>query len=208
MDISMVVEQRLIPLFCTLTGYGFRIKAETRCSLKKLLCGGLGIEENYLKDRIQTVFLNGKAVDDTETAIVTPGATVALSAAMPGLVGATFRKGGFYAPMRREISHDRAESDEASSGAKLELKLFNLIQKELGPIFLNRGIDTRAADLGEFLHRNKETIFPGLEQTAINGATVPKDRIFQMEFEAGDVFLQVKAVSHFDAGEPVAEHSA
>ena len=90
--------------FFPLLQQGFTVRARTGCSIRELLCGQFGIDPDYLKQRITTIFLNGKAIDDPESSRVADGATLALSAAMPGLVGATMRRGGYYAAMRGAIA--------------------------------------------------------------------------------------------------------
>ena len=60
----------------------------------------LGISESYLNERVQTIFLNGRAVDDLFGEVVGNNSTIALSAAMPGLAGAVFRKGGMLSSLR------------------------------------------------------------------------------------------------------------
>ena len=64
----------------------------------------LEIPAEYVENRIQTIFLDGKAVDDLGEAKVRDGSILALSAAMPGLVGATLRRGGAFASLRRSIT--------------------------------------------------------------------------------------------------------
>lgn len=114
-----------------------------RCPVGDFLTGELGIDPAYIRDRIATVFLDGSVVDDLTTAIVRPGSTLTLSAAMPGLVGATLRRGGFYSAMRSEISWKAAdgERDEADGPpGTVRLKLFNTVLREIGPAVLRRGV--------------------------------------------------------------------
>jgi hypothetical protein len=96
----MCLEDELIPRFFQLLQQGFAVKVQAGCSVKTLLCEQLGLSPEYLEERIQTIFLDGRPVDDVNSAIIEDGSTLALSAAMPGLAGATLRKGGYYAPMR------------------------------------------------------------------------------------------------------------
>lgn len=113
------------------------------CSIQDYLTEELGLDSAYVRDRIATVFLDGMVVDDLQKAVLRPGSTLTLSAAMPGLVGATLRRGGFYARMRSEISwadsRDASRSSAAPSGL-VRVKLFNLILREVGPALLGRGI--------------------------------------------------------------------
>ena len=126
--------------FVGLLNGGFMIKARTGESVQTLLCDRLGLDKSYFDERIQTLFLNSKPVDDPATAAVKNNAVLALSAAMPGLVGATFRKGGKYRWMRGSISHPDDSDMTAGNTGWVTVKLFNLILKELGPFFLEAGV--------------------------------------------------------------------
>jgi len=114
-----------------------------RCSVQDFLTGQLGIDPAYVRDRIATVFVDGSVVDDLETATLRPGSTLTLSAAMPGLVGATLRKGGFYSAMRSEISwkaDDTVRQRLDGPPDTIRLKLFNTVLREIGPTLLVRGV--------------------------------------------------------------------
>ena len=103
--LSLTVEEDLLPRFCLLTGGGFIVGIDTGCSIQELLSGQLCVPADYVDNRIQTIFLDGKAVDEPKIAKVRPGSTIALSAAMPGIAGIMLRRGSPYAPMRSQISH-------------------------------------------------------------------------------------------------------
>ncbi len=82
---------------------GFGLKIRVGMSVETTLTREFGLDSDLL-DKIQTVFLDGKAVDDLESTLVRDGSILALSAAMPGLVGATLRRGSYYAAMRSQIT--------------------------------------------------------------------------------------------------------
>jgi hypothetical protein len=129
--------------FSTLLQRGVFCPLATRCSVQDFLTGHLGIGPDYVRDRIATVFVDGSVVDDLETATLRPGSTLTLSAAMPGLVGASLRKGGFYAAMRSEISwkgDDEAREPLDGPPNTIRLKLFNTVLREIGPALLRRGV--------------------------------------------------------------------
>jgi hypothetical protein len=86
------------------------VTAGTR--LTDFLLISLEIPRADLEERVQTIFLDGRPVDDPATAVMGPGSVVALSASLPGLVGATMRKGGTYASLRSSISHTEAAREE------------------------------------------------------------------------------------------------
>ncbi|MBP7604371.1 MAG: hypothetical protein KBA15_10605 [Spirochaetes bacterium] len=134
---------RFFPLFQE----GVVLETETGGSVREFLCSTLGIDEGYVEGRISTIFLNSKPVDDLDTSIVDDGSVLALSAAMPGLVGATMRRGGYYAAMRSAISYHPGEAHAAARQGRVRLKLFNMILEEIGPSLLASGVIARADTL-------------------------------------------------------------
>ena len=135
-----VLSGAITSCFTQLFSKGVNIRVSLPCNLDELLCEQVGISTDYLEERIQTVFLDGQPVDDVKHAFVGNGATIALSAAMPGLVGAVLRKGGYFAGLRDSITfHCETENQEACWGL-VTVKLFNMTTRELGPLLLKHGI--------------------------------------------------------------------
>lgn len=112
------------------------------------------LDKRYIEERIQTTFLNFKPVDNFNTAIVNDGSTIALSAAMPGLVGATMRKGGRYAALRLEISQKKEGACFSADSGSVTVKMFNMIVKEIGPLVLKNGFFFSGKTLMEHLKGN------------------------------------------------------
>jgi hypothetical protein len=137
--IILELEKDLHSRFAPVFSKGVDVKACLNVSIREFVCGQLGIEERYLENRIQTIFLDGKPVDDYNTAIIRDGSMLALSAAMPGLVGAIMRRGGHFAAMRREITHGGEDSAACDPEGTVTIKLFNLTVKEIGPVLLKYG---------------------------------------------------------------------
>jgi hypothetical protein len=129
-----------LPAFRTLFQLGVGVSIQTGTSLEDLLCCQWQIDRAYVMNRISTLFLDGKPVDDLPAAVVRDGATLALSGAMPGLIGATMRRGGVLASFRSGITYCSANETSQSGSGRITLKLFNLLIDELGPGFLTRGI--------------------------------------------------------------------
>lgn len=140
-----------MPFTGRLFGQGVGLTADLGCTVKVLLCDQIGIASEYLAQRIQTIFLNGRPVDDEAGAVVTNGDVLALSAAMPGLVGTMLRKGGHLAAMRARLSHRRAATEAGRARGRFTLKLFNMIAGEVGPGLLHRGVIARVADVIEII---------------------------------------------------------
>ena len=191
--LCLFVKVELVPIFFQLLGHGFKVNVQTGCSIKELLCNQLGIDEDYLSARIQTIFLNARVVDDVKSAIVTEGSVLALSGAMPGLVGAILRSGGMYAGMRSQISHDVSEARPPKGSAPITLKLWNLVVKELGPTFLQNGIIIKGEALQEFIERRVDDLKIKCLAVELNGKPVEIDNLRNADWKTKSVFLQVKS---------------
>jgi hypothetical protein len=189
--LSLQVNPKLIPLFFQLLGQGFSVDTHSGVTVKDLLCKQLGIHEDYLAQRIQTIFLNAKVVDDVNTAIVAEGSTLALSGAMPGLVGAILRGGGYYAAMRNQLSHMEAELSSQAQSAKITLKLMNLVAKELGPIFLQQGIWLKGQTLWEFIECRMDDLKTGCMVCELDRKPIEFTSLTGIDWRDDMVLLQV-----------------
>ncbi len=143
-----------LPLFYSLLEKGIVLPANTGCTLRSFLCGQLGLADDYLDQRVQTLFLDARPVDDVDTAVVKDGSTLALSAAMPGLLGATMRKGGRYAAFRKDISQHADECGICETSGRVTVKLFNMVAKEIGDGLLEAGVEVDGKDLARLVERN------------------------------------------------------
>lgn len=154
-----VLESNSLHCFFEFLQKGFFVRVVTGKSIKHMLCDQFGLQPDYAVNRIKTIFYDGKPVDDMETAIVRDGSTLAFSAAMPGLVGATFRSGGELSPFRSTISYrpDTGQTSDSKQGVVF-IKLFNLLVPEMGPAFLHKGILIEKSLLDSFL-KNQSTDF-------------------------------------------------
>jgi len=191
--VSLTLEKTLIPIFYQLLSKGFIIHTRTGCTIKDLLCGQLGIKDDYLEERIQTIFLDNKTVDDVDSAVIQEGSILALSAAMPGVLGATLRKGGRYAPMRRQISQDKDIPSDVHKKGEVTIKLFNLIARELGPLFLEQGIRVKGEDFFDITARNEKVFMTGCKKAIRDGNDIDPEKLMEVEWKGKTVFLQIKS---------------
>ena len=192
-NLSLTLEKTLIPIFYQLLSKGFTIPAQTGCTIKELLCGQLGIKDDYHEERIQTIFLDNKTVDDVDSAVIGKGSTLSLSAAMPGLLGATLRKGGWYAPMRKQISHDADMVADTGNKDEVTIKLFNLIVRELGPLFFQQGIQVNGQDFIDIVARNENVFMAGCKQAVKDGNDITPETFMEVEWKGKRVLLQIKS---------------
>jgi hypothetical protein len=190
--ISLTVEAGLIPAFSQLLQNGFWIKGYVGCSIKSFLCEQFGLSPEYLEKRIQTIFLDGDVIDDVEKATVEDGATLSLSAAMPGLAGAVLRKGGYYAAMRDQISCKEEQSSAPGQAGKVLIKLFNMPLQELGPIFLEHGIWVESDKFKDALKARADDFQRGCREVLADGRQFGIEQFWEMDWGKGDIFLQVK----------------
>ena len=193
-SIELHLAPPLLSIFFPLLMAGVEVGVETGCSVKALLTEQFGISADYLSSRITTIFLNSKAVDNTATALIHDGAILALSGAMPGLVGATMRSGGYYAAMRGAMTYREEGEETGTRAGRIRLKLFNLLLEELGPRVLRRGILLSAERLQEFLTAQPDTFRP--LGCWVEGRPVPIERLQQTEFSVAPD-QQVKLQVHF-----------
>jgi hypothetical protein len=193
--ISLTVKPDRMSLFSSLLGQGFTLKSRTGISVRNLLCHQIGVSDDYLDQRIQTIFLDGKVVDNVDTAVIRQGSSLALSAAMPGLAGAVLRRGGAYAAMRSQISHKNNTADDSAENGTVLLKLFNLVALELGPLFLKQGIWIAGKNLGNFFQRVPEFFWDGCLTVKIDGRFQDIRKIPLMEWRQEQVFLKLKLES-------------
>jgi hypothetical protein len=147
------------------------------------------LDRDYVAARVTTIFLDSKPVDDVTTATVRDGATIALSGAMPGLVGATMRRGGYYAAMRGTISHADSATESGGRIGTVRIKLFNLLLPELGPTLLRRGVLIAAPSLADFLGSRTDTFWQGCSAALCNGTPVGPAFLF-----SGEPFMDVETV--------------
>ena len=124
-------------------------------SVRDFLTCVLGLDPDYIRNRIQSLFLDGKPVDDYDKAHVHDGSRLALSSALPGLVGATLRQGGLLASFRNTITYQETTS-AAGGNSLVHVKLFNLIMDEMGPVLLQKGVLVKASVLRDFLAENQD----------------------------------------------------
>lgn len=154
--LGVVCERSRLAAFNGLLQSGVTVPIRAGSSVLSFLTDQLGIAPSEVEARITTVFLDGKVVDALDAAVLQDRSRLALSAALPGLVGATMRRSGTYSVMRSEITW-AAAGDQGELGAvgTIQLKLFNLLIDALGPAVLRHGVVLDAAEVTRLLGRRR-----------------------------------------------------
>lgn len=158
--------------FTELFQKGCVLHVRAGATIREIVTGPLRIQHNYLDNRIKTIFLNGQAVDNVEDARVGRDAVLSLSASMPGFVGAALRKGGFYAAMRGEITHCKDQIVLGGETAKITVRLYNIVARELGPRLLRSGIQFPLSELLAFFTARSEYFWRACRAVMVNNLEV------------------------------------
>jgi hypothetical protein len=191
MNISFSINQEILPAFFGILRKGIKVEGNVGLSLGDFLRMEMGMSPEYIEGRIQTIFLNGRPVDNVEAAVVEDGDTLALSASMPGLVGVTMRKGGHLAGFRSEISYDETKKVRGPGRGTVLIKLFNLLAKEMAPLFLEHGVIVEGEDLYRFLNSQNEPSRAELKSIEIDGKGAEIEKLEEIDWAQKEVFLRV-----------------
>ena len=175
---------------------GFRVRTEVNVSVRALLVEIFGLDGTYVEERLSTIFLNGQCVDDIDSAIVTDGSVLALSSAMPGLAGASLRRGGIYRSLRSGVTYRTGGHPGVRLPGFVQVRLFNSVIQALGPHFLKRGVMMERGKIATFLQRRSESFWTGCREITVNGEPLSVQAFLGTDQKPGteEVFLKVLLV--------------
>lgn len=193
LQLQLTIQPSLIGKFSGRFQQGFAFRTRVGISIDTFLCDDLGLDRQYVKEKISTIFLDGKAVDSPETALLRDRSTLALSSAMPGLAGATLRRGGLYASLRSAITYRDIAGDAAIKEGIITVKLFNRLINALGPLFLKNGIIIESLELRNFFARQGTDFRQGIDRILLDGIAADYETLLRRNplTEKGDVELTV-----------------
>ena len=173
--LAFIVDEGRVASFFLLLQQGVKIRRRVGCSVDAFLREEIGAGPATI-EKIQSIILDGKPVDDISSALIHDGSVLALSAAMPGLVGATLRRGGAYASLRGAITYHEAAAACAPDEGWVRVKVFNLLMAELGPSLLRKGVLMETADLLGFIDERAQEFRQGCA-TTLDGKSVDVGRL-------------------------------
>lgn len=151
---------------------GFYVLSVEGRTVIEFLTEDCSINSGYIQQKIKTIFINGGPVDDIFNTRIKDGEEIALSGAMPGIVGAMMRIGSPYAPMRDNITVKPEEIINTGKKILVGLKLFNAILSDKGMDFLYNGILLTRQRLYDFFVRNESEIRKNCIGISINGSYI------------------------------------
>jgi hypothetical protein len=153
--------------FTTLLQSGIKLPAASGISLGVFLNSLPGFDIDYVSDTVQTIFLDGNALDDLEQPLTSQDHVIALSAAMPGLAGAIFRRNSLCAALRTR-SENLGTAKKSSNEIFVLLKLFNSIAQEKGEELLRPGGIFSGETLRAFFNQ-RPSLLDAITSIHING---------------------------------------
>ena len=176
--IDMIVPEGSHGIFSGISGFGFLIDAPLGATIREMLKEVIGLDDDYIRDSIGTVLYNGKPVDDMDAWKIGENASVAVSAALPGLFGAAFRKDGKYAGLRPACDQGNLSPDDADRACEngkptvMLLKLFNQSERDIAPALLANGVRMSAESFCAFWENRLRLTGAGNIRIGLNGRPV------------------------------------
>lgn len=171
-NIVFTIESSLMSDFYGMLQGGFTIQCQVGTSVENLFLEQLGLDPGIVEDKISTIFLNGKPVDDIGKTTIQEGSVLALSGAMPGLVGATLRRKSPLSSFRQSISAGNTPVEAKINEGTIKVKLFNVLLRELGPAFLRRGIIIQGDVFLSFITLQADGFWEKIKQALVNGKPI------------------------------------
>jgi hypothetical protein len=169
---------------------GFTIQCLVGTSIEHLFYEQLKLGAKLVEEKISTIFLNGKPVDDLAATIITDGSTLALSGAMPGLVGATLRRKSHLSSFRQSISAGKGSDGTRKAEGSIQIKLFNILLPELGPGFLKRGIIFPSHEMKAFFENQTVDFWKGCREFSFDGKKLSASQFLShLTDSASNIFL-------------------
>ncbi|MBS3755446.1 MAG: hypothetical protein KGY56_07070 [Desulfobacterales bacterium] len=188
--------QGQLPLMRLVLARGIRYQAPAGIPVNEFLTQHLRLDADFIQNRIQTIFMEGQAVDRPEETRIIKPCSLGLSAAMPGLFGAAFRKEGQYRAMRRSYNAGRSGPDNSESGSTVPVtvKCFNQVAEAIGNDLLGRGVCMDAGDFLQFWNSQRSLLEPGCLGVWMDGAQIDPGQVADRLGETtGDVVLKTHA---------------
>ncbi|WP_461208235.1 hypothetical protein [Desulfocurvus sp. DL9XJH121] len=170
--IDIALSRELAAQFASLMQQGFQHPVTGPVAIRDFLTGLPGFSREYIETEVQTIFHNGVATDSLDD-LLYAGDTLALSAAMPGLAGAIFRRAGMHASLRATV--EEAPHADAERGGFVTVKLYNSIGTDRVVDLMLAGVRLSSSGLASFIKRRGD-LFSRPMRILHDGRPVAGDR--------------------------------
>lgn len=177
--------------YTTLLQAGILEERSAATTIGEFLASLPGFTSHYIRERIETIFLNGLPVDDLQTRMGGPSPELAISASMPGLAGAIFRKNSVHAALRTSQTDSLPGTARSSEKIIIRLKFFNSIASEKGGIILQNGCLMNCDSVLKFINYRRQ-LFSHLLALHWNDKAISLDDLGTLLPQAENVFLRIQ----------------
>ncbi|CAG37202.1 hypothetical protein [Desulfotalea psychrophila] len=143
-------------------------------------------------EKIDTIFLDGVPVDDLGKKFNRPAHTLALSAVMPGLAAAIFRRNSIHSALRSRIE---TRGTEAAEGMKctVRLKLFNTIARDYGILLFKQGVCMNSEPLLKTFSRRK-ILLDRIEEIQYENRVIDATELIALLGKNPQIFLRIQGI--------------
>gem|GEM_PF-1330095 len=144
----------------SLLQHGILYAVDRPVDIRSFLLSLPGFSAEYIEKTVQTIFINGTAADNLDRPLGC-GETLALSAAMPGLAGAIFRRHGRHSSLRSQTA---IKEQPGNHGAGyITLKLFNSVAIDRVFDLMSQGILIHSQAYYDYAVRQEKIFQPPVE---------------------------------------------
>lgn len=164
---------------------GFLVRVPPGVTLDDVLRDA-GFSRKYLDERVQTIFLDGSVVDEPQSEPVRDGSSIALSAALPGLAGAIFRKGNTLSVLRSATAKRPDTRTEQGRLGIARIKLYNVVAEEMGPELLGTGVLVKRSELEEEFAARRDLLETSITEAELDGEKVEPATLFKKNFASSE----------------------
>lgn len=191
LELDILVSPGNLDRFTPLLQAGLFLECNRPQTVGELLSSLPGFSREYITGRIETIFLNGLPVDELTTPITGSQPVLAISAAMPGLAGAIFRKNSYHAHLRTAAANSDNPAEKDGGSQQIRLKLFNFISKERGGDLLKQGCLLQADSVRKFFSLHQDLLE---DIVAIRGAgsDIPPNQLQETLAPAEMIMLTIR----------------
>ncbi len=188
--VQLQVSNEGLHKFTTFLQGGLGLRTPHGNTLGSFLSSLPGFTPSYISDILQTIFLDGNPLDDLETPLTKAHSVVALSAAMPGLAGAIFRRNSLHAALRGH-SHRVPSTETSSETIVVTVKLFNAVAAERGPQLLQHGGEIKCSRLATFLEA-RPALLSSIQKATKDEEVIEIDSLLTFLQKDQDIFITMK----------------
>lgn len=172
--------------FASLLQHGVLFAVDHPVPAQNFLLSIPGFTEDYIEQAVQTVFINGVAADSLDRDLPA-GSIIALSAAMPGLAGAIFRRQGVHGSLRSRPTVPGGPP--AKECGFITLKLFNSIASDRVLDLLTHGVTIHGKAVHDFAIR-QANLFHAPTVLAVDGQQTSYEELLRVTSASPRIRMQ------------------